>query len=98
MNKLYDDHIDIFKALSDTNRLYIVDLLLSAEENGELCASEIKKNMKISQPTLSYHMKILCGCGLVSKRKAGKWVYYSFRSEGINMMRNFFSSGSPRRA
>jgi ArsR family transcriptional regulator len=97
MNRFYDNHIDIFKALSDTNRLYIVDLLLSAGEDGELCASAIKKDMKISQPTLSYHMKILCGCGLVSKRKDGKWVYYSLRRAGINSMRSFFNPGSTSR-
>jgi ArsR family transcriptional regulator len=95
MNKLYDNHIDIFKALSDVNRLYIIDMLFSAGEKGELCASEIKKSMKISQPTLSYHMKILCGCGLVAKRKDGKWVHYSLHREGINTMRNFFNPGSP---
>jgi ArsR family transcriptional regulator len=73
-----------------------VDLLISAGESGEMCASEIKKDMKISQPTLSYHMKILCGSGLVTKRKDGKWVYYSLIKDSIGKMRSFFNS-PPRR-
>jgi ArsR family transcriptional regulator len=96
--KYYDDYIEIFKALADTNRLYIIDLLFSSGEEKEICASAIKKDMKISQPTLSYHMKILCGCGLVSKRKDGKWVYYSLRQKGLQQMWEFFNSGSPRQA
>jgi ArsR family transcriptional regulator len=98
MKKSYDNYIEIFKALSDINRLYIIDLLFSSGEAGEMCASAIKKDMKISQPTLSYHMKLLCGCGLVSKRKAGKWVYYSLYQKGVQKVREFFNSGSPHSA
>jgi ArsR family transcriptional regulator len=97
MNKLYNNHVDDFRALSDINRHFIVNMLVSAEAPGEMCATAIKKNMKISQPTLSYHMKILCGCGLVSKRKDGKWVYYSLHHDGVKKMRDFFNSGSPHR-
>jgi ArsR family transcriptional regulator len=95
MKKSYDNYIEIFKALSDVNRLYIIDLLFSSRERGGMCASAIKKDMKISQPTLSYHMKLLCGCGLVSKRKDGKWVYYSLCREKLQKLQDFFNSGSP---
>jgi ArsR family transcriptional regulator len=95
MKKSYDNHIEMFKALSDVNRLYIIDLLVSSGEAGEMCASAIKKNMKISQPTLSYHMKLLCGCGLVSRRKEGKWVYYSLHQQGLQKIQDFFNFGSP---
>jgi ArsR family transcriptional regulator len=98
MKKSYDTHIEIFKALSDVNRLYIIDLLVSSGEAGEMCASAIKKDMKISQPTLSYHMKLLCGCGLVSKRKDGKWVYYSLQRKEFQKLHDFFSFGSPHQA
>jgi ArsR family transcriptional regulator len=98
MKKSYDDYIEVFKALSDVNRLYIIDLLFSSGERGEMCASDIKKDMKISQPTLSYHMKLLCGCGLISKRKDGKWVYYSLHQPGLQKIQAFFNFESPRQA
>jgi ArsR family transcriptional regulator len=98
MKKSYENHIEIFKALSDTNRLYIIDLLFSSGEAGEMCASDIKKYMKISQPTLSYHMKLLSGCGLISKRKEGKWVYYSLQRKELQKLRDFFNFGLPRPA
>ena len=62
-----------FKALADTKRLMIVDMLSC----GELCACKILERFHITQPTLSHHMSILCNCGLVVGRREGKWTYYS---------------------
>ena len=44
-----------FKALSDETRLKIVLML----KNENLCACHILDEFSITQPTLSYHMKIL---------------------------------------
>ena len=77
MKSQYEKYADIFKALGNKNRLMIVDLL----SGGELCACMILAKFKITQPTLSHHIKILCGCGLVNWRKQGKWIYYSINSE-----------------
>ncbi|MGI5874909.1 MAG: ArsR/SmtB family transcription factor [Bacillota bacterium] len=68
----------IFKVLGDENRLYILTLL----RNGEKCACELLEALDFTQSTLSHHMKLLCGAGLVRGRKAGKWVYYSLDDEG----------------
>jgi len=71
-------HVGLFKALADKNRLMIIDML----SRGELCACKILEKFNITQPTLSHHMKILCDSGLVSGRKEGKWMYYSINAEG----------------
>lgn len=34
------------------------------------------------QSSLSYHMKILCDCGIVDSRPEGKWVYYKISEKG----------------
>ena len=78
MDGVYTQHVGLFKALADANRLMIVDMLSC----GELCACKILEKFNITQPTLSHHMKILCDCGLVSGRKEGKWTYYSINAEG----------------
>ena len=46
----------ICKALGDTNRLQIVQMLV----DGEKCACKLLEQFEITQPTLSHHMKILC--------------------------------------
>ena len=48
---------EVFKALSDANRLKILSMLSS----GEICACRILEALDITQPTLSHHMKILSG-------------------------------------
>jgi DNA-binding transcriptional ArsR family regulator len=37
----------------------------------------------VTQPTVSYHMKILIQAGLVTAEKRGKWVYYECITEGL---------------
>ena len=43
----------ICKALSDPNRLHILQILTS----GEKCGCELLEQLQITQPTLSHHMK-----------------------------------------
>ena len=87
MDNTYVKHAGLFKALADTNRLMIVDMLSC----GELCACKILEKFNITQPTLSHHMKILCDCGLVSGRKEGKWMYYSLNEEAVEDFKGFLN-------
>lgn len=77
---------DVFKALSDPNRLRIVGML----RGGELCACRILEELEISQPTLSHHMSILVKCGLVNVRKEGLWSHYSLNPPKIAELKRFF--------
>lgn len=74
----YKETAKIFKAFCDENRLQILELLRS----GEKCACKLLDDLKISQSTLSHHMKILCDAGIVQGRKDGKWVHYSINPAG----------------
>lgn len=75
----------ICKALGDSNRLEIVQML----SNGEKCGCKLLEKFEITQPTLSHHMKILCECGLVEARKEGKWSYYSLSYSTLNAFKGF---------
>ncbi len=68
------------KALSDSNRLKIIDILSC----GERCACDILEYFNFSQPTLSHHMKVLIDCGFVDCRREGLWSYYSLNSSNCN--------------
>ena len=69
---LLKDYQNIFKALSDVNRLKIIEIL----RNGPCCACHLLEAFQITQPTLSHHMKILTEVGLVDVKKTGTWAYY----------------------
>ena len=75
----------MFKALADENRIQILELL----RDGERCACMLLEEMKITQPTLSHHMKILCDSGIVIGRKEGKWMHYSISEDGVKDMQNY---------
>jgi len=81
----YESKVGLFKALSDPNRLMIMDMLSC----GEICACKILERLKITQPTLSHHMRILCDCGLVNGRKEGKWTHYSLVEKKVQDMKKF---------
>ena len=73
----------IFKALSDENRLHIMQLLCGTEK----CACDLLEDLNICQPTLSHHMKILCDAGIVAGRREGKWMHYSICCDGVKHIR-----------
>lgn len=80
--------IPIFKALADDIRLAIIGML----KNGDLCANEILASFSITQPTLSYHMKMLTGSGLVKSRKEGAKTVYSLVAGSLQVLSEYASS------
>lgn len=80
------DYVLVFKALSDETRLKIVEML----SGGELCACNILEQFKITQPTLSYHMKTLCDCGLVNGRRDGAWMRYTINMDVFESVKELF--------
>jgi ArsR family transcriptional regulator, arsenate/arsenite/antimonite-responsive transcriptional repressor len=61
-----------FKALSDVNRLRILNLLL----HGELCVCDIQYVLESSQPNVSRHLAYLKSSGLVLDRRDGLRIFY----------------------
>jgi ArsR family transcriptional regulator, arsenate/arsenite/antimonite-responsive transcriptional repressor len=41
-----------------------------------LCACDVEERVKLSQPTVSHHMRILEKAGLVEVKKQGHWRWY----------------------
>jgi DNA-binding transcriptional ArsR family regulator len=69
----------VFNALSDPIRLEIIEFL----RDGEKCVCEITPHLKLAQPLVSRHLKILKNAGLVKRRKKGTWHMYSLTSPEV---------------
>ena len=82
MNKKYIVQARVFKAMSDENRLKILELLHEREYN----ATELLNEMDFGQSTLSHHMRILLSAGVVQARKNGKWTYYALQKKAYEEM------------
>lgn len=87
-NNCYKEYADIFKVLSDSTRLQIFSLLSTSIE---ICGCEILEKVSITQPTLSYHMKLLCESGLAKGRKDGAWMRYSLNQQTVNQLKHFLA-------
>jgi ArsR family transcriptional regulator len=87
MEKDYSSYAILMKALADETRVKIFDML----SQGELCACKILEEFKITQPTLSYHMKILTESGLVDSRRDGVWMKYSINKNNLEGIKEFFN-------
>ena len=86
--------IDQLRALSSDKRLLILEWLKDPEASfprqidGDLvrdgvCGVSIAQKLGISQPTLSVHMKVLVGCGLVTATRVKQWTLYQRDEQSI---------------
>jgi len=75
----------LFRALADPARVRIVNLLARAD--GEpVCICNLVEPLRLSQPTVSHHMKKLLDAGLVEREQRGKWAYFSLRREAAERL------------
>jgi ArsR family transcriptional regulator, arsenate/arsenite/antimonite-responsive transcriptional repressor len=79
------NYASIFKALSDENRLKILELLIK----GETCGCTLIHKLPITQPTLSYHLKALTEVGLTIQFKEGTWVKHHVNKDTLDQLIKF---------
>ena len=70
---------DVFKALSNPNRLLIVDAL----GGGEHCVADLTKMVGLEMSTVSNHLSVLRSVGLVLDERRGTQVFYTLRSSCV---------------
>jgi ArsR family transcriptional regulator len=78
----------VFKALGDPNRVRIVNLLATAGD--PVCVCNLTPQLKLSQPTVSFHLKKLVEAGLVEREQRGVWAYYSVNRDALRRLETLF--------
>ena len=81
------DVVTALKALAEPSRLRVAQELA---ERGEVCACDLLEELSITQPTLSHHLRVLQGAGLVACRRQGKWCHYSLVPEAMGQLVGLF--------
>jgi len=69
----------LLKVMANADRLLLMCQLINAELN----VSELETMTEIRQPTLSQQLGVLRDEGLVSTRRAGKFIYYTLSSPEV---------------
>jgi DNA-binding transcriptional ArsR family regulator len=80
----YEARAQIIKALAHPTRLFIVDEL---SRSGERCVCELTEMIGADMSTVSRHLALLRGAGIVEDDKRGAQVYYRLR---VKCILNFF--------
>lgn len=62
----------LFRGLADPSRLAVLETL----RDGPRCVSEVVALTALSQSNASAHLACLEDCGLVTRERRGKFVYY----------------------
>lgn len=70
---------DIFHAIADPTRRAIIDLL----QEDDRPVWDLARSFKMSQPSLSQHLRVLRDVGLVRQRKSGRERRYGLRPAGL---------------
>jgi ArsR family transcriptional regulator, arsenate/arsenite/antimonite-responsive transcriptional repressor len=76
------------RALGDRTRLAILAIL----RDGERCVCELTDSLDVSQPLLSFHLRVLRNAGLITDRRSGKWVYYTLDRDSMLDMEQFITN------
>lgn len=95
--------IEALKALANDRRLLILSWLkdpvahFPTQKDGDLvedgvCGVLIAEKLKISQPTVSAHMKLLTQAGLVKSKRIKKWTFYQRNEKQIKATKKNLSS------
>lgn len=74
----------LFKALADRHRVQILNLLASADD--PVCVCKLMPALRLAQPTVSYHLKLLVGAGLLECERRGRFSYYRLATGALDRL------------
>ena len=76
----------LLRVLAHPIRLQIFDILVQNE--GKVCVCDLVDALPVKQPTISHHLKLMKGAGLVDSLRDGLWIYYFIRRSGLREFRD----------
>lgn len=82
--------LSFFKAMANESRLRIVGLLAERERSGQ----ELAELLDLKEPTISHHLAVLKGIGLVTSRADGVTHWHALKLEALHdFNRGLFDKG-----
>ncbi|UCE97735.1 MAG: helix-turn-helix transcriptional regulator [Dehalococcoidia bacterium] len=101
-NRIIDIHqlTEIFKALSNTNRLrifmrltYCAGQIQNTKSDDQICecVGTLGNDLAIAPSTISHHLKELSHSGLITMTRRGQNVECQVNPEALNLLNTFFN-------
>jgi ArsR family transcriptional regulator len=87
---LPDERLDAgLKALASVPRRNLIRIIAANSSadgaccDTDVCACKLSEALELAPSTISHHMAVLVGAGLVSATKRGLWVYYRLERDAL---------------
>ena len=87
---LPDERFDAgLKALASVPRRNLIRIIAANSSadgaccDTDVCACKLSAALELAPSTISHHMAVLVGAGLVSATKRGLWVYYRLERDAL---------------
>ena len=81
-----NNNVEILKALADSNRFKLVELLLQHD----YCVGALAKRLELTEAAVSQHLKSLREAGLVWGEKRGYFTHYSVNKDVLKNLSEEF--------
>ncbi len=80
----------VARALGDPYRLRIINSIAKHPEG--MNYEQISRMFVLSQPTISYHLKVLCNASLLIDIKQGRTTMWKMEKTSMDKLRSFLTS------
>ncbi len=80
-NQKFTDLLIFLNAMSNNERFIIFNALKEKDR----CVCELEVILNKSQPSISHHLRILEGAGLIRGWKKGKFTYYGIETKNLRI-------------
>ena len=78
--------VEFIHGFAHKTRLQILESIINSEKT----VTEIMEHVDASQSSISQHLACLKGCGLITGRQEGKYIYYSLRNDHVRKLLAMF--------
>lgn len=76
--------------LANPIRLQLLHLLL--DEREPICVCDLMSALRLKQPTVSHHLRLLKDAGVVESEKRGVWSHWSVKRDGLAQLKRRLSA------
>ena len=82
----------LFRVLAEPARLQLLSLI-AVQPQQEVRACELVEALKLAQPTVSHHLKVLYEAGLLEKERRGNWICYRIVKDRLAQLQATLGAG-----
>lgn len=83
--------VDLLQAIADPVRWTV----LAALAEGPRCVCRLQEEVTVPANLLSYHLKVLRDCELVTTTRRGRWIDYALAADAPDRMRDALPGTRP---